>query len=214
MRESGASLVEMIIGMTLLAVIGGFVRHFTTTVDTSDRSMAAYDKLKGEIDLLADMIQQDLKLRDMTGDQSICAGGAVCSDLSITLFNGQVNKFESRCVNIPNNAGSRLDGVAYGSIPSKCFASINGCNGAKKYPVVEIERKGAKRQIPDLSKGSVAAGSVGLMVCGESQVVGTEVNSRLTIEGFYLNPEGLLQLMKRQVIVPGKNSANVQLLPK
>lgn len=67
-------------------------------------------------------------------------------------------------------------------------------------------------KFPDMANNTaVTSGVVGAVLCGESG--GSSYSDRLVLEAAYVNSEGKMRIEKREISVPRRNFANIQMLP-
>ncbi len=71
---------------------------------------------------------------------------------------------------------------------------------------------GSSAKLPDLNlKGGLASNVIGAALCAESS--GTSKTDRVILEAAYVTAEGFVRVEKREVSIPRRNIANIQMLP-
>lgn len=123
-NEAGTSLVELLIGLGILAIIGSFSANFFTRLTKSDVEVTARSNAISQINGLANTIERDLKFRKLSDDGSalapLCANG---NDLCPTLSYNRLAKttagddekdykvtIENKCVDIPETIAKHFKG--------------------------------------------------------------------------------------------------------
>lgn len=239
-RQSGASLLELIVAAGLLSVVAFFAAQFFTRVSKSEYEARAKTSAISMTALYMTSIERDLKLRDIEAastSKAIC--GAKCKSFSIvrkvrvgSSSDGNMKvTFETRCESIPNSMKSRFQNSSgqpfdFSKTPKAQCMPLSGCK-PNTYPQIRItlappsgasipsypNRKGNVARFPELDDKTSAAGSViGAAICAESKS-GATGSDRVTIDTAYLTEDGRYLVEKRDVTLPRSNTAKVQILP-
>ena len=251
-RESGVSLIELMIAITLLALIQAGASAFFKRVMTSDVEAAAKANTISEITLFLSTIERDLKLRDFVDSTSgLCpnspsSSASTCKSFTVTRIardssGGEVRlpvTFETTCVTPSASAvvtflqkhELKVDSSASetGATNGRCL-NLYKC-GAGTYPQLTIKPDfsaagpGVRPNYPRYSeidkiarfpnldpKQGIVKGTIGAALCGYTSA--SSKTDRLVLEAAYVNSEGQVRVEKREVSVPRRNIANIQMLP-
>jgi Tfp pilus assembly protein PilE len=227
--ESGVTLIEFMIGIGILTMIAYAATHFFSRLTQSDAEVSAKAKAQSELALLNNLLEKDMKFRDIKNLSELCTA-SLCTQITLERLASSGGtytvSYTSSCQ--PTPANSQLSGLRFQNVPGQCIKALNCPLGTHPSLAIRVAPNGAggpgpayPAVTPALGARRAAYNLVGAALCASktrTQNMTTPTphivsQDRIILEGAFLGSNNVVRVERKETVISSNNMARIQMLP-